>query len=156
MGQNTCSFCDPAPQDNEVTQVLRQEPAETVFTPAQDNFELNTPEEKPKKKLGKLALIAAGAVVLVLALIVVLCWNGIAGMFKRNFAKPEAYMEYVEKQSVKTLAADVAEAYDKSMNSEAASDKVKCDSEITLEMSDELITLLETALFDVWSPRLWP
>ena len=147
MGQSTCSFCDPAPQDEEVTRMAYEEPAETVFTPDQDSFELNTPEDKPeKKKVGKIALIAAGAAVLVLALIVVLCWNGIAGMFKRNFAKPEAYMEYVEKQNVKTLAADLAEVYDESMNSEAVSDKAKYDSEITLEMSDELVALLQTAM----------
>lgn len=148
-GQEKCPFCEPAVQvKEEVPQTFYSEPSAPAAAPAQENFTLNTPEEEqpPKKKKGGLiALIAAGAVVLALALVAIFCWDSIAGMFKRNFAKPEEYLQYVEEENTKELAGDIAAVYDKTVAVNGS--KETCyDTKIELELSDELVALLTTAL----------
>lgn len=114
--------------------------------PAQDTFQLNTPEQQPAKKGKKTGLIigvAAAAAVAAIALVLIFCWNGVSAFFDRTFLSPEDYLVKVESNAVAELTGELTQAYGTSM---ANTEKNAAQMEMHLTVGDEILSLLETAL----------
>lgn len=122
-----------------------QEPV--VTPPVQEPaFQLSTPAT-PKKK-GNGGKIALGVVALVLVVGIVLAafnWNSVMRFFNRNFAQPEVYLADVEEDNVADAAKNIATAYDEALATYSPKGTA-VDATVTVQVSDQLISLLETAL----------
>lgn len=121
---------------------------EPVFTPPVEEpaFTLSTPAT-PKKK-GKGGKVALGIIALVLAVAVALAafnWKSVTRFFTRTFATPDVYMAEVEKDHVAKTASNLATNYDKALESYSPKGSA-VDATVTVEVGDQLISLLSTAL----------
>ena len=132
----------PAP---DAFQLPKQEP---VAQPA-PVFTVNAPvDEKPKKKKGKGGKIALIIIALLLVGAIVLAafnWENIVRFVKRNTMEPTDYAVEVEKKAVADLAKSVGTAYDTAMQT-ADMSNVATKTQTTLQISDEVMTVLETLL----------
>lgn len=126
------------------------------FDSASENpsFGVNQPVKNPKSKKAKKAksgkggkgIIAVVAVVLVAVVALgVIFWGNISRFFQRNFGDPTAYLQDVEKDNVAAAADDFAAAYDQMMTGYAVQNP-SANYTLTLEVSDTMISLLETSL----------
>ncbi len=161
-----CEFCgnpvisQAEPQQPVFTPPV-QEPVQPTFTPPveqpvqqtdtppveQPAFQLTTPAQ-PKKKKGKGGKIALAVIALVLVVGIVLAafnWNSVVRFFNRNFAEPQVYLADVEKDNVSDVAKDVATAYDEALATYSSKGSA-VDATVTVQVGDQLISLLSTAL----------
>lgn len=112
-----------------------------------DNFQPNMPQKKPTKKLnGKIiALLAVGAAVVVALVGVLIAWACGA------FSSPQQQLLRAEKESKKTVSANISQFYgnyvDSLGNSLSMEEGFSVEADYRLTLSDQiLVPLLSTAL----------
>lgn len=141
-----------APQQNYQPQY--QAPQQTYQqpqyqAPQQPAFEVSRPAagKKPaKKRGGKTGLIVAAVVLVAIIAVVALCWNSISGFIARNFGDPTDYMVRVEKKNAATAVSSLTDAYGSVLERLEKTDNVAAEADISLELGDSIIALVETLL----------
>ena len=148
-GQQNCQFCNPPAQQP------AQEPVQTTYippvqdqTPVQPDFELNMPAEgtvRKKKGGNKTFLIIVALLAVVGIVLAAFNWGSIVRFFKRSFAEPAVYLQDVEKSHVADTAKTIATNYDKALD-RYYPEGSSTDTTVTVEVGDQLMSLLNTAL----------
>lgn len=128
-GQSKCDCCNPAPQ------IPAEQPA----------FDVNFPVKEQKAKGGKIVLAVAALALVVIVALTAIFWGNISGYISRNFGDPVAYLQDVEKENAAAFADELAEIYDQAMEAPVIQNPAVKET-ITLELSDTLVALVQTAL----------
>ena len=141
-------------QPQQAYQQPQQEYAQPQYTyeqPQQEApaFEVSRPaggKKKPAKKGGKGGLIVGAVALVVVIALVALFWGNISRFIARNFGDPTDYLVMVEKKNAEDALDGTLELYSTSLAQLKKMGKVATEANVSLELGDATIALLETAL----------
>lgn len=111
----------------------------------EDTFRINTPEV-PKKSGGKkVVLLCVLAAIAAIAVLAVVFWDNITGLFGKSYDTPAEHLQSVEEQAMTDSIDTLTDAYGQLLSA-TETKKTSETAEMHLLLGDDMLELLEAAL----------